>query len=218
MATGKMPVAGEVASEFELQDSTQTPRRIGLSFARPSGACLLSRRLVTILSPPVGGLPRSLRRNPLGRGGRGGRIRRSANQIRSSAARVAAALSDFVRYRAEGDQGLGHLQSEGKGRHRQACGVRHRSRSDRPVCQSRWPRDTGSSKRNRSHSLRRCRARSSAQSLHSSRQRFSSRDPKYDSLIAPKPTFPTNSRALVVPTLQAFAFRLPNITHWTHTN
>ncbi len=28
MATGKMPVAGEVASEFELQDSTQTPRRL----------------------------------------------------------------------------------------------------------------------------------------------------------------------------------------------
>jgi len=28
MATGKMPVAGEVASEFELPDSTQTPRRL----------------------------------------------------------------------------------------------------------------------------------------------------------------------------------------------
>jgi peroxiredoxin len=28
MASGKMPVAGDVAPEFELPDSTQTPRRL----------------------------------------------------------------------------------------------------------------------------------------------------------------------------------------------
>ncbi len=28
MATGKMPAAGEVASDFELPDSTQAPRRL----------------------------------------------------------------------------------------------------------------------------------------------------------------------------------------------
>jgi peroxiredoxin len=28
MASGKMPVAGEVAPDFDLTDSTQTPRRL----------------------------------------------------------------------------------------------------------------------------------------------------------------------------------------------
>lgn len=68
MAIGKMPAAGDVAPEFELPDSTGAPRGYRNWFCRAACAALLTRPLVTLLPPSVGGSPRPPRRNPRCRG------------------------------------------------------------------------------------------------------------------------------------------------------
>ncbi len=100
---------------------------IGVGLARPFGAALLSRQLVSVLPPPVGGLPRSLSGNS-GRGRkRSGRLGRCACGVGGLARPPLVAFSDFVRYGAVCRQALGYLQSKREGRHCQARGLHRRS-------------------------------------------------------------------------------------------
>ncbi len=98
--------------------------------ARPVGAAFLSRRLVTVLPPPVGGLPRALRGVACGRRGRGSRFRRCSEPIGGTAATPVVAIPDLVRQRAARCAGVGHLQPARERWNRQAGGLRYRSRPE----------------------------------------------------------------------------------------
>ena len=96
--------------------------RVGLSGA--PGSTLLSRELVTVLPPPVGGLSRTLSGNQIGGREPSGCFGGSARSIRGLANSDLLAVSDFVRYGTPRRQELGHLQLTRKTRHRQTSRLR----------------------------------------------------------------------------------------------
>jgi len=97
--------------------------RVGLPGAAP-GSALLSRELVTVLPPPVGGLSRTLSGNQVGGREPGGCFGGFVRVIGGLANSALIAVSDFVRYGTTRCQGLGHLQLARKRRHRQTGRLR----------------------------------------------------------------------------------------------
>jgi hypothetical protein len=106
-----------------LDMRAQAVVRVGLPAGAP-GAALLSRELVTVLPPPVGGLSRTLSRNQVGGREPGGGFGGFVRSIGGLANPALMAVSDFVRHRTTRGQGLGHLQRARKRRHRQTSRLR----------------------------------------------------------------------------------------------
>ncbi len=90
------------------------------------GSALLSWELVTVLSPPVGGLSRTLSGNSIGGRESGGYFSGFVQIVGGLANSALIAVSDFVRYRTTRCQRLGYLQRARKRRHRQTGRLRHR--------------------------------------------------------------------------------------------
>src|ERR1022692_858832 len=97
--------------------------RVGLAGGAP-GSALLSRELVTVLPPPVGGLSRTLSGNQVGGREPSGCFGGFVRIIGGLANSALIAVSDFVRYGTTRCQGLGHLQLARKSRHRQTGRLR----------------------------------------------------------------------------------------------
>jgi hypothetical protein len=97
--------------------------RVGLPGGAP-GSALLSRELVTVLPPPVGGLSRTLSGNQVGGREPSGCFGEFVRIIGGLTKSALIAVSDFVRYGTTRCQGLGHLQLARKRRHRQTDRLR----------------------------------------------------------------------------------------------
>jgi hypothetical protein len=111
------------------------------------GSTLLSRELVTVLPPPVGGLSRTLSANQIGGREPSGCFGGSARDIGGLANSALIAVSGFVRYGTMRRQGLGHLQLTRKRRHRQTSRLRDRSQSGSPLRFGGLGRDARASRR-----------------------------------------------------------------------
>jgi len=102
----------------------RAPAVVGVDLSGAPGSTLLSRELVTVLPPPVGGLSRTLSANQIGGREPSGCFGGSARNIGGLANSALIAVSGFVRYGTMRRQGLGHLQLTRKRRHRQTSRLR----------------------------------------------------------------------------------------------
>ena len=97
---------------------------VGVDLSGVPGSTLLSRELVTVLPPPVGGLSRTLSGNQVGGREPSGCFGGFVRIIGGFANSALIAVSDFMRHGTTRCQGLGHLQLARKRRHPQTGRLR----------------------------------------------------------------------------------------------
>ena len=116
--------AGRNGSRFRAAGfDRRTASSVGDLRIKSGRSAFLSRALVTVLPPPVGGISRT--RGGNSRGGREADCHFSGQpgKIAGGARRAAIALHNFVRHAAYGGARVGRLQSARKRRHRETGGV-----------------------------------------------------------------------------------------------
>ena len=133
-AQGRSASAGFCASGLDRHSTAV----IGPGGGWSAGSAVLSRPLVTLLSPPVGGISQALQSYSCRRCQLGGCFRGCPGEVGGGSAATSTTVLDSLRQGTSRRAGMGHLQPEGKRRYCQTSGIHPGAGSDCTLRLGRW--------------------------------------------------------------------------------